>query len=337
MISDILASVLRSGRSDFNARFSAARQLFPGLDSAAFTVVLQDLVDPAVCAVAAIDPDSAAETASAAYDVALEIAGQNLAGTGVHSMVITEGWRRLLPAAARHLAEEPRRILSAVSNALYHLATTPGSRPDLWIHDLSRLVEECAGVDQFLTLGKVAAWRAGLAHYRTQALALLDKLPEKLALALLESPATHSWIEIRTRLGRDPWFDPAKPDEGQGERLRPVLRCGAFRGFGGLFIEPPRVSINNDTFLVQSGHECWMLTADCFGATFHHCDPALFILSSGHNMLPPEMQISGSSIRMNGYALDFGLMGEISSAAATAETLALTSSLTHTVTLVAIT
>jgi len=129
MISDALASVLRAGRHDFNARFAAARQRFPSLNGEMFGLVLREMVDPAVAAVAALRPECVAETVSTAYDVALELAGQNLAGPATRSMAIAEGWHRLLPAAAQHLAEAPARVLAAVSNALHHLATTPGARP----------------------------------------------------------------------------------------------------------------------------------------------------------------------------------------------------------------
>jgi hypothetical protein len=45
MISPALASILRSGRADFNARFAAARHLHPNLDACAFSEFLQTAVD----------------------------------------------------------------------------------------------------------------------------------------------------------------------------------------------------------------------------------------------------------------------------------------------------
>ncbi|MEI6208894.1 MAG: hypothetical protein WCP20_19110 [Desulfuromonadales bacterium] len=383
MISKVLADILRAGRSEFNARFVEARRRFPGLSGEMFLTVLQEMVDPVVTAVAAIHPDYAAETVSVAYDVALELAGQNLAGPGARSMAIAEGWRRLLPAAAAHLAEAPRSILPAVSNVLHHLATTPGARPAQWVRDMTRLAGQCRSPEEFLKLGQILAWRSGMAHYRSAALVLLDSVPEELALQALEcnfslppggggsgrggscdgsdSPLLHpppnplpsrerescpeasfsmrALQDILSRLARDPWYDPAKPARvGKGgERLRPVRRIGAFRGFGGLFIEPPRVTVSDRSILVRSGDECWLLTADCFGATFHRCDPALFAACDCQKTLPGGMELDGTTIRRDGFSLNLGQLGAISSAAATVDTLAITSPLTHSIVLIALT
>lgn len=342
MISETLATILRSSRADFNARFVEARRRFPGLSGEAFSVVVRELVDPAVAAVAGIDTDGVGETASVAYDCALELAGQNLAGPGARSQAIAEGWRLLLPAAARHLAEAPRSVLPAISNALHHLATTPGARPDRWLHDMTRLASQCRDAAELLKLGQAAAWRAGMAHYRQPALALLATLPEELALELLEAPLPRregGISDICTRLAQNRWYNPAKGEDELGsgvERLRPVARIGAFRGFGGLFPEPPRVAVSGTTILVRSGGECWQLTADCFGATFHRCDPALFA-AAGQAALPAGLEIAGSTVRRAGFSLNLGQLGSVSSAAATADTLALTSPLTHAVMLVALT
>src|SRR5882724_9945856 len=100
-ISEALASVLRSGRSEFNAQFAEARRLYPTLDGAVFLDFLRTEVDPLVRAVEKIKPDSIAEVAMAAYEAALELVGQKLAGPGIRNRVIEEGWRRVLPATAQ--------------------------------------------------------------------------------------------------------------------------------------------------------------------------------------------------------------------------------------------
>jgi len=79
------------------------------------------------------------------------------------------------------------------------------------------------------------------------------------------------------------------------------------------------------------------LTADFFGATFHRCDPALFDASARQANLPPGLKIDGSTVRRNGFTLNLDQLGMISSGAATVDTLALTSPLTHAVLLVALT
>ncbi len=114
----------------------------------------------------------------------------------------------------------------------------------------------------------MAGWRAGLAHLRQGALAAAEALPPSLALAAVGAPDSSSWPEIREHLLADPWFDPsAAKGAGNGATGRPrgMAQAGAFRGFGGSFAEPPRVAATGEHFLVCSGEECWLLTADLFG------------------------------------------------------------------------
>ncbi len=108
-----------------------------------------------------------------------------------------------------------------------------------------------------------------MAHYRQSALAVADGLPAPLALAAVGAPGSASWPELRARFAQDLWFSPdlAAPS------LRVALGAGAFRGFGGLFVEPPRLAITHGNLLARSGGDAWLLFADAFGATFHRATP----------------------------------------------------------------
>src|SRR5438128_1194244 len=101
-------------------------------------------------------------------------------------------------------------------------------RPDLDGEAFARFLREA--VDPLV--------RAGEAHFRAGALAAADALPPALALAAVRAPGG-DWPELRRRLAAAPWFDPSKP---VASGLRVVAHAGAFRGFGGLFVEPPVVA-----------------------------------------------------------------------------------------------
>jgi hypothetical protein len=340
MISEAFASILRAGRDDFNARFAEARRQFPGLGGDEFGAFLQTAVNDVVTAVAAVRPERTAETASVAYDVALELVGQGLVGHGARQGFVEEGWRRILPAASLWVAEAPARMLAAVCNALHHLAITPGARPGQWIGNLEHLAVSCSCVDEFLKCGQIAAWRAGLAHFRVGAIEVANALPEPLARAALGVSSSVAWTNVRDRLERDPWFNPTSADQAGADadgHLRLVWRAGAFKGFGGLFPEPPRVTAFGEHFLVSSGGECWLLIADHFGATFHRADPGEFDAAKSRAVQPSGIDIAGTAISRNGVRLDLSELGSFASVAANRHTLALTSSLTHAVVLLALT
>ena len=186
--------LLRSGRAEFNARFVAARRIHPELEPGAFTEFLATAVDALAQAVEKVRADQLGEVTMAAYDAGLELVGQKLAGPGARLACIEEAWRRILPNAALLVASAPGRLIPATCNAVHQLASTPCARAAQWIETMEKLAPECADADAFLKLGQVAAWRAGLPHLRSGAIAAADTLPESLALSALGATSGCSWV-----------------------------------------------------------------------------------------------------------------------------------------------
>ena len=327
-----LAGVLRSARAEFNARFVEMKRRHPDLDAGAFSAVLRTMVDPVAEAVAVVNPDRVAATVLAAYDASLVIVAERLAGPGGRYPVISDAWQTLLPALAPLLAQAPGRVIGAVTNALCHLAGTPGIQAAEWTGRLATIAPELTSVDLLLRAGEVTAWRCGLAHYRDGALAAADALPPEIALRLLDAPAGAVWPEVRARLARERWWNPAQ--EARPEPLRLVRAAGSFRGFGGLFVEPPAVAAMGNQIFVRSGDGCWLLTADAFGATFHRAEASEFQAAAGG---ASPLRILRSSVIRDGETRDLPELGQVTSAAATGDTIAVTGLLSHRITLLAIT
>ena len=115
-----------------------------------------------------------------------------------------------------------------------------------------------------------------------------------------------------------------------------MTQTGAFRGFGGVFIEPPRVALAVEHFLVRSGEESWLLTADIFGATFHRTSLTDFESAVQHTKLPAGLRVADSKVVWEDERFEIPSLGKFTSSAANATTLALTSELTHSVVLIAL-
>src|SRR6185436_12872804 len=207
-------------------------------------------------------------------------------------------------------ATAPVVLIPAVCNAIHQLASTPGARPRQWIEISERLGPKCADADMFLKLGQLAAWRAGLAHFRQGAIAAADALPAQLALAALDAESDSNWSHVRAQLLASPWFDPAAAAK-ESSPVRVVAQVGSFRGFGGLFVEPPMVASVGEHFLVRSNSEYWLLTADVFGATFHRASIEEFEAATREPSGPPELQINGSQVALNGNRIELPELGEI--------------------------
>jgi hypothetical protein len=333
-ISPTLASVLKSARAEFNAKFAAARHVYPHLDAATFTAFVAGPLDQLVQAVEKTRPDRVGELTLVAYDAGLELVGQKLVGPDAIVASIEEGWRRILPKAASLVASAPGRLIPHVCNAIHQLATISGARPAQWITAMEAHGPACADVDTFLILGQLAGWQAGLAHFRQGAIAAAHSLREDLVLAVMGANSGCKWPELKQRLLEDPWFDPAAKEQGSNFRI--AAQVGSFRGFGGLFVEPPRVVPGGEHFLVQSGDSCWLLTADAFGATFHRASQQEFDQAGRSPALPREVRLDKSRVVSRGVSWTLPPIGEITSAAANQTTLAMTTRLSHTILLVAL-
>jgi hypothetical protein len=195
---------------------------------------------------------------------------------------------------------------------------------------MSRLGAQAKDADTLLRLGQVLAWRAGLAHYRESALNIADALPEPLALAAVG--ATGTWAEVRARLRADPWFDPSC-----AARSVHVAACiGGFRGFGGLFSLPPRVHRSFDFLIAVAGNDGFLVTADAFGATFHRASADELAAARTQSELPSGVHVRDEQILYRERLVEAPTCGKISSVASLGRTLAITSTLTHSIVLVSL-
>jgi len=336
------ATVLAARRSRFNAQFAEARRWRPNLDGDAFRTHLAEVVAPVIEQIAAAAPAQVEAAAEALYDLSLDLVGQEFLGPRSRYPALGAGWRRLLPALAAHLAVDPRRFAGALTNALYQLATTPEARAAAWIDEVLALAPLCADTPTLLAAAQVAAWRAGLAHYRRSALQVCRQLPPHVALAALgltdpktKTPTRPQLEAALAQLHDDPWLAPAEALEGKKEerRLQLVARVGAFRGFGGLFVAPPKVTAPGGQFVVTDGAGHWLLSADRFGATLHRAATPPF---GPEAMQAPFYRLdTRGKVTRGKHSAVFAELAGSQSSAADQTTLAVTTPLSHAVFLIA--
>lgn len=330
-MSAIFRNALLARRERYNALFAEARHYQPQLDGAAFGLVLIESVAPLVEAAAAAGAD-ASEVTDGLYAVALELYGHGMLGPERNDPWVTAGWKAMTGVAGP-LGRAPRRVAAAVSNALRNLGQTPGARPAEWIEGL----RVCAGIadepEALLKAGQALAWRCGLAHYRTDALAILAALPAPLAARVLELPDPARVSEALFRMAVDPWCDPRQPTHAP--RLSRVARIGGFRGFGGVFLAPPMVTLIEGELHARDGNAeggVWRICADAFGATFHRT--VIDKWTEAGTRGSPFRLVKGRVSKIGAGEADFPDLAVVTSVAATATTLAATTPLSHYIWLV---
>jgi hypothetical protein len=335
------AEILAAKRGRFNSQFAEAKTYRPALDAAAFARHLRQVVGPVVERVAGVRPEQAEAVAEALYELSLDLFGREFFGPHSRYPALAEGWTALLTQLPERLAESPWLFPGAITNALYNLSATPGARPNDWIQSVVSLAAACDDVPELLAAAQVAAWRAGLAHYRLSALERCRSLKPNiagLALGLPGFKASFLSLEGRDKLiaalVADPWLDPAAGTPQSKPSLQIVARVGAFRGFGGLFMAPPIVTGPGGQFIVSDGDDHWLLFADRYGASFQRvASPP----SGKPNMSKPYFQLSlQGQLTKGDLRASFPELERSQSSAANTTTLAVTTPLSHAVYLVTV-
>lgn len=253
-ISSEFQEVLRAGRPDFNARTAEARHRYPSFNSELFGQFLTHSVDPFVAAAA---PERRGIVASAAYDVALELVGRELAGGHARGQLLDRLWQEVLPALVGILPDQPAPMLCALCNALLNLQAQ-GARAEQWLQLLLEQAPKISG-DALPDFGVLAAWRAGAVQFRVAALRLASAHPQT-ASAILGLSEQGELAEQLPLLESDPWLlTPGNADVSGHE-------VGSFTGYGGHFPIPPSVRACAAGFMVKSEDRYFLLLADSFGA-----------------------------------------------------------------------
>ena len=266
LIAGPFAEALERNRTRFNALFAQTQLGARRVDGQEFAEVLQRTVRPVVEAVHAGEPGATDRAANELYELALELLSKNLLGPGSRNPAVAEVWRRLLPAIPQFVAQSPKLLAAAVTNAICNI---PERSAGLWIEEMVAVSRICWKLGDFLGVGRVLGWKSGLPHHRHAALEECRRLPPDLALAALGAGSTSESIhDLLDRLTADPWLDPRPVSEAVQE-LRIVQVAGAFRGFGGLFRVPPSVVVVDGQFVAGDDEGMWILSADRFGVAFH--------------------------------------------------------------------
>jgi hypothetical protein len=329
MISPAFAGLLRSARTDLNARFQAARHRYPDLDGDRLRAFLTTAINPLVTTLTTTAPAATPSVVFAAYDAALDLCGQRLVGPDSRIPAMNAVWQQLLPSALHLLVQAPQRVMVSLGNATLQLATTPGGRADEWLSAMASHAAITDSVDTWLTLGQVLAWRCGLSQYRMSSLSLADNLPPAMLLPIFGAREM-SWPALKSALLADPWWTP----DGHAP-LQETMRIGGFSGFGGPFRELPRVGVLDDQLFVASEEDCWHVLADRYGCTLHR---ATAREAKALRVSPAdEFRLKANQVQWQGHNLQVPDISAINSVAANRDTLLLCSPDTYQVIVVALT
>lgn len=330
-----LAEALRANREAFNRRFVQRQRAGATIDPIAFQRHLRTTVNELIQKVAAVQPERIPAAVDALFDASLDLFAAGLLGPEPKHPHVAAAWTAVLPQAARLLARDPVRIVGSVSNAADYLANHAGARPTEWIELMSVLSPECGSVAEWLNAGKVAAWRAGVVRFRSEALRISHELPAKLAARCLGLPDDIAEGDVGSainRLAADCWLHPSNSTPQQADRSLQIVRSvGEFRGFGGPCLRPPKVTLQSDGLVITDGDSDWRLFADVFGTFWQRIPHSSTKATRSTGVLIDAR----GRISWNGMTQQFDDLAESNSHACDGQTLAVTLPTSYHVFLVA--
>jgi len=337
VLSEPFVVALKADREGLNARFTERRLAGRQVDAGTFLEHLASVVDPIVRGVAAAFPERTRVAVRELYELSLDLFGASLLGSRAKLPQVDALWRKLLPSLGKLLAREPARLAASLSNAAYNLAQQPDARPDWWTEELREISADCGSVEELLECGKVLAWRAGMAQYRLAALKTARNLAPVLAARVLRLPRmtlAEQLPAVLDRLKHDPWL-PAEQAAGsvkEAKTIAPVRTVGAFRGFGGAFLRPPKVTSAEGRLWVGDSESFWQLQADVYGWHLQRCGVGAGPASQGWQNIEIDHQ---GTVRWQELTARFPDLAEATSFACDGTTLAVTVPTSHHVFLLA--
>ena len=319
-----------------NSRFNATCAKSRPIDRDAFLGHLASVVAPIVDHVAAAFAEKIDPVVAALFDISLELFTARLLGPEARHPLVADAWRKVLPVAPMLLAREPKRLAASLSNATANLAVAEGARASWWIERMSLLATKCQSVTELLDCGTIIAWLAGMPRCRTAEIATLERLPSPLGLLVLEAP--FDWNEqqlekLVDQLQADRWLtiERAVHRPNEPRQLQIVQRVGAFRGFGGTFIRPPRMSPDGSLLRALDGDGVFEIHADAYGAAVTRAPGSSVDMTSDNSIRISPL----GELRWNGQQATFSELSDVSSSCQTANAIAVTLRTSHHIYLLA--
>ncbi|MDV7137763.1 hypothetical protein R3X28_02695 [Maribacter sp. TH_r10] len=186
------------------------------------------------------------------YTHALKLLGSGLAITYDDQYV--RAWS-LLQKLPMLLVKNPEETLSALNEALVRLRKYAPNKVLQWCDMVGVLSVEITSLNEFKIVARICAWQCGLAHLRPRLPSLFMTLPLSLKqriMGVLKSEGNYE----------DAFKNPWNVDKPHFEGV-----AGGFLAASGYFIDPPKLSVVNQTVIVSDSKHVYAFFADSNGKT----------------------------------------------------------------------
>ena len=268
-----LIAELSEKSSFYNQRYNESEMKYGSLPAHIIANWMVEVVEPIVKETVALNaaPEKVHEVVKALYQESLKLIGN---GSAIrYKEEYRQAWL-LMAKMPNLLVKFPIKTISLLSDVLssFHLYA-PEKIPD-WCQLMSNSSVEIKTIEDFKIVGRIYAWKCGMAHLRNRLKADFDQLSENLqeivGISLGSDKNTIQFFE-------NPWTNNATKFEGVQ---------GGFRAETGFFENPPRLAQIDGNIFATDSVSSYALFADQFGKVLIPANTvdATYILSNSKRL-----------------------------------------------------
>ncbi len=247
-----LIAELSDNSALYNQWYNESEMKFGNLDAHFIASWMVEVIEPIVKAFVALNtaPEKTHEVVKALYLESLKLIGSGMAIR--YKDEYKEAW--LLLAKMPNLAVKfPVKTISLLHDVLSNLQVHAPEKTVQWCKFVESSSTEIKTIEDFKTVGRIYAWKCGLAHLRIRLKADFETLSENLQHTIVK---TIDSPENAIEFFENPWSNNHTKFEGVQ---------GGFKGMRGFFEEPPVLAQIGEYIFAADSKSTYAVFADQFG------------------------------------------------------------------------
>ncbi|WP_431241378.1 hypothetical protein ACQ9BO_14915 [Flavobacterium sp. P21] len=247
-----LISTFSDNSALYNQWYNEGEIKYGNLDAHIFANWMVEVVEPIVKAIAVFNdsPEKIHEVVKALYLESLKLIGSGVAIR--YKDEYKEAW--LLMAHMPNLAVKfPLKTISLLHDVLLNLEVHAPEKVIEWCKLVANSSSEIKTIEDFKIVGRIYAWKCGLAHLRIRLKDDFAGLSESLQQTIIKTIDSSS---NANQIFENPWSENKTKFEGVQ---------GGFKGMTGFFEEPPVLAQMGEYIFATDSKSSYALFADQFG------------------------------------------------------------------------
>ncbi len=265
----ILIQLLKENREKLNSLFSFYKFSFPAIEKEVVFFYISFVIEPVFDKNPKRDKEQLSSLLISLYEKILELIGKNYLGNSGRYPFFENKFIQCIEEAGDWVFENPDLYLSSLSNAIINIGSIDIIKLNTWLSKFQKISKKAKNIHELFEAGKVAAWISGMAQYRQKAIEICKSMNIALLETTLDIPNLRN-INIEnffSRLEIDPWLSLENAmKENSPKRNFIISRVGNFSGFGGQFLNPPKVELLDQEFILYDKKNFYALFIDFFGS-----------------------------------------------------------------------